>query len=478
MLEVAFTVPLLASPFVAVRDANAQETSFAEAREQALALLVEDLEGLSTWCAKNRLFASRNQVYEEILRFDPDNGTAHKGLGHRRDKEGRWFAVESKQAKDFDKKAALELPLQREQATRRFIECVLSMLAERTLGFGERELLLEDVLTVDPDNAVVRGLRRDVKVEGLWVCTETALAKKRRVELRELVRNLYENSPEPLPTKPSGKDTKIGVNWTHAVENDTVRVLGTGAEDEVLLAARALYVAERYFDRVFNVEAALGDGVTVYLLADQAREKSVFLDGHPAIRPQDRPYLEQLDGSGFHECPDFAQWGLKQEWRVDSTVRFAIGWLAREAFGIYTGHGWAHEGLGLYMTRELIGTRLSWFVQPSKLLDAQTDVSLRQRLLMEETNWMNTTYEMLRGHVRPKLAEVFAKSANDLTTEDLLLGYVTVAYLLEGVPPEASGRFLSQVGKNRPLEAASKEHLGMDLEELDARIFRWLGERR
>ena len=47
-------------------------------------------------------------------------------------------------------------------------------------------------------------------------------------------------------------------------------------------------------------------------------------------------------------------------------VRLGLAWLFYDAYGVWLKHGMLFEGLGLYLTRELIGTRLTWFVQPSQ----------------------------------------------------------------------------------------------------------------
>ena len=448
--------------------------------EEAVGSLVDGLEELATWCTRKRLYATRNDVYREILRFDPEHEDAHKGLGHKRDRKTKeWREASSKRApKDYDEKARQEFDQRRTEAIAPYVEVALPLLELDEIEEVVRQRVEADVLVVDPDNETLRGSAGQVKLDGEWVLAETLFAKERRRALRTHLREVYGSAESPRPTELMEKDRLTGVAWRHAVELETVRVLGTGDEQEVLLAARALSAARHYFDHVFGGTAGKPHKMTAYLIADEAADKETFLAGHPLVVEEDIPQLREFDGTGFKASTDFVQWGELPEWRIDSTVRFALACLLLREFRIEMHHGWAFEGLGLYMTRELIGTRYSWFVQPSKLLDQPVDASLRQKLLDENTNWMNTTYELLQDDKRPKLVDVCAKNVNQLTTEDLLMSYVTAAYLVEAQPAETSAAFFRAIGKNRKAEDVSRELLGMNLEELADRVFQWLGERR
>ena len=57
-------------------------------RQEAVAVLVTSLDELVDWSTKNKLFAERDKIFEQILDLDPENFQAHKGLGHSRLRDG------------------------------------------------------------------------------------------------------------------------------------------------------------------------------------------------------------------------------------------------------------------------------------------------------------------------------------------------------------------------------------------------------
>ena len=206
-------------------------------------------------------------------------------------------------------------------------------------------------------------------------------------------------------------------------------------------------------------------------------EKQLFLEKHPKSEGAYREFLETLEGSGIQGSHDMAHWGEAEAMRLDELVRLALGWLLYDAFKITADVAWVHEGVGLYMTRELVGTRLTWFVKPSEYLKPREEQALRARLLKPGTNWMDEAQRMLAREHSPKLAFVMGKRVDNMTPEDMLYAYVMAAYLLEGRPAEAPA-LLAKIGAGTPSAVAVQEVLGIDVRQLDERVRRWLGERR
>ena len=184
----------------------------------------------------------------------------------------------------------------------------------------------------------------------------------------------------------------------------------------------------------------------------------------------------QLDGSGIQGTGDYAHWGPEEERRLDGLVRQALAWLLVESYGVSPESGWALEGFGLYLCRELIGTRLTWFVKPSENTVASEDNALRARLLDTRTNWMNEANKVLQGEHSPKLEFVLGKTVNNLTTEDLLYSYVLAAFLLEA-RPEVIPPLLRAIGGGATSQDALQKELGLDLPRIDGLVRRWLTER-
>ena len=150
------------------------------------------------------------------------------------------------------------------------------------------------------------------------------------------------------------------------------------------------------------------------------------------------------------------------------------GW---EAFELTVEDGWIYEGFGLYLTRSLVRSRLTWMAQPSKTLPAAEDMALRQRLLDPQSNWMEEAHKVLTSVASPSIAALAAKGANELTTEDVLLSYALVTYLLEA-RAEVVPRMLARVGTGFSQLEALRDATGLETAEFERHLRRWMEERR
>jgi len=440
--------------------------------------LMAQLEGLAAWCAKQKVFLKRQEVYEWMLRLDPENADARRGLGWIKDKDGQWRPKEHRVPPvDHDKEAASEFALRRAEVAAGFAGALFALLDGHAdeLSAEERESLLDDVLRVDPDNARAHDLRGEAKLADRWVLVETVAAKQRRGELREMVRTAFRTVPKARARTPDAKERGFGIEWTAVYTSPLVRSLGTGSEEEVRRLTEAMWATRSYFNAALGAGADFPEDFTVYSLA-RSSDKLAFLTNHPSIGPEYREFLLRCDGSGIQGSGDLAHWAPDELRRLDGLVRQAITWLFAEGFGILPGQGWAVEGFGLYLTRELVGTRLSWFVRPSEYLNQEDDLALQARLLDSRTNWMNEAHRVLNGKGRPRLAFLLGKDVNRLTAEDLLYSYVLAAYLLEAESTRLPD-LLARIGAGTPAVEAFEAVFGEPPEELGAHVRRWLGER-
>jgi len=438
--------------------------------------LHEDLEVYSEWCRGKRLFLERERVLRLILELDPENADALRVLGYRKGADGTWQAP--KKPKTFtnrDKSALAESPDRYQAALAPFL-LEMEVLLDADLAVERLEQAQQDVLHYDPDHARVRSMRHEVQLDGLWVLAETATAKARRAELRELVRQGFEQAPRPTRGDLTPTDKDIGLAWKGPFVTPIARALGTGEEEEPLRMVQALNATVFCFGAIFGVEASLHPNCTVYLLADPA-QKTALLAGHTAIDANMRAAYEKLEGTGIQGTGDFAFWAEGAARRIDGVVRIAIGWLLADGYGITIERAWIYEGFGLYLTRALVRTRLNWFVQPSASLDAEAEAQLRGKMLEPDTNWMDEAYQVLQRPDRPRFAGLVKKNSFAYTVEDVLYSYALAAYLLEARWQETP-ELLQRIGRGAPTFGALEQTLGLTPEELDEQVLRWLSERR
>ena len=449
----------------------------ASERAEAMGVLITSLEGLADWCTENKLFLERDHVFEQILEFEPDHFRAHKGLGHSRQRDGTWVVPEDrKESKNYNLGMLEKLPEQRSAAVAPFRKRMLGILQKygSELGGAGRDEIYDLILRVDPEDGEIRALRGEVQVEGQWVLHETVTARERRLELKKLVRDSLDAVPAPEKLLPSESDAALGVAWRTLVRTPEVRVVSSGDYTEAAVVLQACHAAGSVFRALFGKEVRPPEGYTVYLLANEGEERT-FLDAYPGLDPESKAFYLTLEGVGLpgSHC---VQWSKDPKHRVDGAVRHTLTQLMSLAFGVDTSFAWMLEGIGLYLTRELVGTRLTWYVGD----DANPDEfkkNLRAKLTASDTNWMNEAYEMLRGERRPDLAVTLKRDLNTLTLEDMLYAYVLAAYLIEARPAEAPKLFAS-IGSGAEPETVFQAILGMSLPQTAERVTRWLGERR
>lgn len=476
MRPMAGIVAGLSFALVALRPGTGQEGEFPARLATARAALVSELEAYCAWCQGKTLFHARSQALELLLELEPDHAEARKALGYARDKGGAWRPPEKPKAlRDFDKQALAEAPARWRAAVGAYVAAMTRLIEGPSLSPEERELAGREALRFDPDEPHVHELLGEVRSEQGWVLPETVRAKAQRAVLRDHVTSALEGAPAAAGAALTERERKIPLHL-EAVATARLRVVGTASLEELGLAARAVQAAEYLAQQVFASKHALPADTTVFLLSDPAHLPK-FLAGHPSIRPEHHAYFQSLEGGGIPGTADFAFWTGDTQRRIDGIVRLVLGYWLSGAFQIHADIGWAYEGFGLFLTRTLVRTRLTWLAQPSRVLEPSQDLALRQRLIDPATNWMDEALRLLQDARAPALGELFSKGASDLTTEDVLFAYALATYLLEA-QAAAVPRMLERIGNGYAKSQAFQEALAMDLGTFERHFRRWLQERK
>ncbi len=462
---------LLVSAFAA----PAQDTRTDNVRAQAAEALIGDLVGYVDACQKRKLYAERDEICAKIIELQPENEMARKWLGHKRARDGTWKEPRNRRAaRNFDDEALAEMHAQLVRITEVYVERLTSFYEAHVaeISPAERERLFADVLRFDPGNAIVRGVRGELKRGERWVLVETVRAEERRAELAELIRRTNKEAPEPQAVDANENELALGIALKHSIATSLVRVHGTGAPVVPALGASVLFVTHAVFRWALGAEARYPEYFTVYMLRGPA-EKASLLERHPAIDPAYRDFLNHFEGSD-----EFAAWAENRDRRIDAIVRQATGWLAGDGLGITTAQGWLWEGLGLYMTEQVLGTRLNWFVLPSHYEDLRQADMLRSRLIRPGADWRRVGYFMLKDKPllkKPILDSLLRKDLNAIDTRELLYAYVFTIYLVEGRPDETT-EIVWRLAEGENPGVVVEEELGLTLRALEPRVVRWLEE--
>ncbi len=456
--------------------ANGQEAKDWRAeRQKVLDHSVATLESLVDWCNTNEVFAERDKLFRAILRIDPNNFRAHKGLKHVQASDGSWTPPSSPiVSKNFNHEATIKFADKLRTATRATCDELFALIDTDALAGADRDLVEQDVLAFDPDNARIHTERGEAKLGDAWVLSETIAAKKHRPEIKELVRRAVADAPQPEHCDVQEDERALGVNWACAVRTPHVHVLSTGALDEASQLARYASATADLVRSLFDDKATDALHLTIYVIGS-ADDKRSFLAHHPAIDPAQRDALQKMSSVGLTSDGDFMTSAATAEQRLDTVVRQTLAHFFRVDLHLDPDVGWAFEGFGIYLTRELCGTRMTWYVLPDKADAVEKD--LRARLMRKDCNWMNEAHELLESARRPDLAVLVTKGIDALSLEDLLYSYVLTAYLLEARGGDAPA-ILARIGeKHASIDKVLGETLGLEPAALDLRVRRWLSER-
>ena len=213
-------------------------------------------------------------------------------------------------------------------------------------------------------------------------------------------------------------------------------------------------------------------------MPDEAGKKGL-IGAHPWFERFTAAELDVLWGAGV-ERDDLARWDPDPAARRDAIVRHAIGLYLRDAYALGPEQAWAFEGIGLYLSRLLTGTRASIFLSGKEADDA--DVAGKVADFADgERNWMSDAHALLGAEPAPDLVSLLAKPLADLTVDDRVIAYALAAFCIEAKPRETPAllRSLAAVARGRgTTEEAIGKNLGLDPASLRRLVVQWLEERR
>jgi hypothetical protein len=470
---------LIASAWLLAPTGTQNEATFDSEYRAAQLALVADLEAFAEWCGRQKLYLERDKAWEAMLAFDADHDGARRGLKHVKKGDGTWVPPAKKvEAKNYNPGALDECARRRGEIAETFRARAFDALRlfHKTPQPALERRIHEDVLRVDAEHVQAREALGEVRVDGIWLLRETADAKARRGELESRIQAAIAAVPALQAAEPDERELSIGVAWTSAFATPRVRVLSTGPADEARKVATMCHAAIDVFHDVTGAPAELLSGYTIYLLVD-ARSKEAFFAKWPGWTDVERKALSGFAGSGLPREIHVARWDADAPRRLDGAVRHTLGLATKLHFQFdHRDAAWAWEGIGLYLTRELVGTRFTWYGTAADQTDPQAK-ELLGKLMMADVNWMNEAYQLAKRGRAPALARLLERPIDKMGVPEVLTSYAFAAYLLEGRAQDV-GPLLAAIGRREPSADAVSAALGIDLERLDARLVRWLGERR
>jgi hypothetical protein len=440
-----------------------------------------ELEKLADWCGSVRLHADREALFEAILHFDPAHEGAHKGLKHSRQRDGTWLAPAKKsEVKNANKQLETEGRERRGALAGEFFgrgRELLDAHAESPAAdlLRWRRALVADTLAIDPNQEAARALGGESRRGEEWVLTETVKAKEGRAELKELVKQVVASVPAPETTEPNAAEKALGAEWAHAVATPRVRVLTDGDLEEARTAAVMCHAALELYGKLMVFTTDLPADYTLYILTNSAG-RDAFVGNWPGWSDAERAQVKTWAGCGVPGDIHQARWDADAAHRLDGAVRHTLGLLTlRELKFDHQRCAWAWEGVGIYLTRELVGTRYTWYSTAPESGDKETK-DLLGRLMLTDVNWVDEYYQRAKRGKAPTLAKLCGTRIDKFGVDDILGSYALAAYLIESRGAELP-KLMRATGDDGGAAALAALFDG-DLTAGDARLLRWLSERK
>ena len=482
LLSLVLTTPALPAgpaPSVAAVDLVAPAADFDQARKEARAKLVVALEGHADWCHKNKCYLERNRTYERVIEYDKGHKKGRKFLGYSWDRKAEeWVRKRAYREPRAGKPAnVLEAQGLRDKAFEGYRDSMLKAIESEGVSKAQVAGALAELVELMPNDESLRVRNGQVKVDSkdgktIWVMEESKRAIAWRTKLRDRKKSLFTDCPAPEEGTTEGEEDDFGVKWQGNVENDRIRVLSTGSKGEAEAAARVCHVVWDYTRDLLDHD--FEPSYTALMLASSA-DKNRVIDNLGGLEPDQRKRLKKLGGTMMGGT--IYTWAKSEDARVDSTSRFSMAMLMNRRFGINSKHGWAHEGIGMYITERLLGTRLTYFVRATEYAEGG-DRNLGRQLRDPDSNWMRLARKVLDKDKTPNIAFMLGRDVNTLTPEDLLVSYALAGFFLEGHEPEVLVEILERVGQGENPAATMEDVLGYDIGTLSVRLRDWLGEIR
>jgi len=453
------------------RGQSAPDADVAAARGATVLLLEEFV----AYTGTAKLYLERDRAWEAIVRLDPANEAAHKGLKHTKNRDGSWKVPEKPATSKNFGKDLTECARRRAEIAAAHRNALVAIAEKQALAPAARRALYDELLTIDPDNAESRALLGEARRDDQWVLAETVASKTRRGELCALVKELVAAVPAPVKIEPREREAPLGVTWSACFATPKVRVFSSGDAAEALNVAVQCTAAVELFRRVTSAPKDVPDVVDIYLLTS-AGARDAFVAAWPGWSAEDRSRVKTWAGTGLPNEIHHARWDADAPKRLDGAVRHMLGLLTLFNYGFdHQKCAWAWEGFGLYLTRELVGTHYTWYSTGPTSGDAESK-ELLGKLMMGDANWMNEAFQRSKRGKGTKIEALCSRPIDTFGVDDVLTAYALAAYLLEG-RAERVGALFTALGTG-PSDKALAETLALTPAELDARLVRWMAERK
>jgi hypothetical protein len=429
---------------------------------------VPKLEALGQWCETSTLFIERAQVAEALVAIDADHAKARAWLRYKRQKDRSWKQTSTRPF--FDEKTEL-LP---EWKKRR--EDVAGPLRDELEGFlsrrqdwhtaGIRDRVLRTLLALWPEDAELRERNAEKQFNGRWLLKESEGLDGRRRRIRELAAAADKEARATVSQfAPFASERPVSFRTAEFTVKSDLPMRDAQEVAVRLIAARSLY------EGALGVKTTFPKGFVVYVLPSIAEGKRLLASRSDVPEAHRRA----VDGLSSYWVDD-DELVLAEEQaaeRLDAGVRHVLAMLrSRDVGCLFSMPGWMSEGVGMYLTHALLGTRLTVFVKETKYADDD----VHRELANAGYDWVQAVRRLvLEKDLAPGLRTLTGTPLNSMTKDDALMAYALAAFFLAGRPDDLRA-LMSRMAYGHEFHESLAETCNVDVDALELRFVRWLRE--
>lgn len=424
------------------------------------------LRELGRWCGDARLGERRAVVAEALLLFDPDDADARAWLGQRPEGKDQWGRdPQAKPPLDLAKEALPEWDRRRAALAADVLATARPAVTSDPKTARLRDRVRRAVAALVPEEARARELAGEVKSGGRWVLRETAAAAEGRKRLERAATDAKRS------TAKLKFETSAEAEWVTTLKLGKFEVRSMYARSQTEDVALGMIRARELLARALQLEPPPLPEFQVRIFADYWSCER-YVKKHTRLTTDDQR-KRALQGAshwiGNEEliCRDTDD----EPHRLDGLVRQAISTAKLSCGRMYLAADWMGEGVGMYVTYLLLGTRFTVFTQRA---DYSDELAVRE-LATTRADWVSTVRGMVERGYDPKVPELVGAPLVTLSRDDGLVAYALAAYFLQTRPADAAKLIARTQGKVT-FHQALAEICDMDAEGLEHRFLRWLRE--
>jgi hypothetical protein len=444
-----------------------ENAAFNAEAQAASAPFLPELEKLGQWCNDSALMLRRSYVAETLIGLNPEHELGRKWLRYKRDSDGTWLITSAKPF--FDEKPALlpEWENRRVPLAARMHDALEPLIAQRSdwRTAGTRARLLRALVAIDPDDEDLRERAGEVRAGKKWVLKESAAVVDRRRKILDAAFSARADAlkaVKDLTSSPSPLGISLGT--------PEFKVMSALPADDVRQVAIRVVAARSLYERVLGTHVSYQPGLTVSLFG--SREAAMrYVDARRDVTEERRRFAKDRT-TYWLTGTEFVVSATEFDHRIDECARQVFSSLVGAERELWGAPAWMGEGVGMYLTYVLIGTRLTPFVTASKYADD----SIHKELADPKCDWVQAVRKKVADRPVPLGLRILTSlPLNSMTEDDTLIAYALAAYFIEGRPADLVS-ILRDLKTGANFHQALANTCAVDADALEVRFVRWLRE--